>query len=697
MMFKGYRYFIVSLLVILACSREDDKLTHEVDTATPDVDISVTSEDIEGVWYVFAGEFNGNVVRTAPSFTACGYDYIVFSKGGVYEEVLYSNDDCIPTKESATWKIENGIIIVSSSTEDKNELPIIDFQPSELVVNFKYDFDNDGKEDLFKAYLRPYDPISNYHTANSFERDSNETALLKFNWKQETLANSFSRYEIYRSQEGECSKEEAILLAKITDISNTTFVDYSPPATQNNLCYFLRVYSDDGLVGESKLLTEITSELTMPSTFNLNNVSVDGENILLEWSEYNIPYFSHYEIVYANSDGRNLLFHEEDSIVSIDSFKETSFLDTDPPYLENPFFAIYAYNIFGTHVVSNYEQVTFRRKELIGPIYLKHIEVDNDEPAVYFHGSSKIPVWTNYDKEAVLRLNYGEGLLESTTSNEVYVAGEFPFRKPIFFPEGKELVINGRTNLHFLDPSSLTENFSFGSFYLYEEFGLFGIVDFTYTKNGFLVVISTNSIFVFQRNGEELILHDKQIHYETHHGDNLYRMVQVNDNEIIVGHKNEGESILYAVDNNGILQNRRIVSLPLNSDYIAKYKNTSFYSDSRNSLINYGHRTLYSTLSFQAEVQMPEALFALGLDKDGKYIFASTNDPDWYGSDLKTELLKREVLLFDTETSQIKSIKTKGYPIRVFENNLGEIFSISIPENQVITQFDVFVEKIKFP
>jgi len=297
----------------------------------------------------------------------------------------------------------------------------------------------------------------------------------------------------------------------------------------------------------------------------------------------------------------------------------------------------------------------------------------------------------------VLRLNYGEGLLESTTNEEVYVAGEFPFRKPINFPEGKELVINGRNNLHFLNPTSLTENFSFGSFYLYEEFDLLGIVDFTYTKNGFLVVIDTDSIFVFQRNGEELIFLDKQIHYETHHGDNLYRIIQVNDNEIIVGHKNDGESILYAVDDNGLLQNRSVISLPLNSDYIAKYKNTSFYSDSHNSLINYGHRVLYSTLSFQAEAQMPEGLFALGMDKDAKFIFASTNNPDWYGSDVKTQFLKREVLMFDTETNQIESIKTKGYPIRVFENNLGEIFSISIPENQVITQFDVFVEKINSP
>ncbi|MEP2057454.1 MAG: hypothetical protein ABJJ05_06580 [Maribacter litoralis] len=67
----------------------------------------------------------------------------------------------------------------------------------------------------------------------------------------------------------------------------------------------------------------------------------------------------------------------------------------------------------------------------------------------------------------------------------------------------------------------------------------------------------------------------------------------MNDNEIIVGHKNDEESILYKVNDNGILQNRRVITLPLNSDYIAKYKNTSFYYNSGNSLINYGQRKLY--------------------------------------------------------------------------------------------------------
>ncbi len=695
MKFKVYRYFIILIFTILACESGEEEETFIPDDDT-NVNTNVKSEDIQGTWYIYAGEFMDNVVQIAPRFPECGFDYFVFSENEIYEEVLYSNNDCVPGKKTGNWKIENGIIIVSSTSGEKDELTIVEFEPSELVINLLYDFDNDGNKDVFKAYLKRYDPIANNHVATSFERVSDETTLLKFNWKQETDVNSFSSYELYRSIEGSCTKENAVLLTEINDVTITTFVDYNPPAPSDTLCYFLRVYSNSILVGESELLTENPNELIIPSTPNLNSVSVDVENILLEWSEYNIPYFSHYEIVYANTDGSNLLFHEEDSILTIDSIEETRFLDIDPPYLENPFYAVYAYNIFGTNVVSNYKQVTFRQKDLFGPINLSHLEVDDDESAVYLHGSSQIPSWASYDTGAVLRLNYAEGVLESTTSEEVYVAGEFPFRKPFNFSEGKELVINGRTNLHFLNPTSLSENFSYGAFYLYEEFNLSGIVDFTYTKNKFFVVIDTDSIFVFQRNGEELILLDKQIHYDTHHGDNLYRIIQVNDNEIIVGHKNDEESILYRVDDNGILQNRRVITLPFSSDYIPKYKNTSFYSDSGNSLINYGQRKLYSTISFQVEVQLPEELFALGLSKDAKYIFASTIDPDWFGSDVKTELLKREVLFFNTETSEMQTIKTKGYPIRVFENTLGEIYSISIPENQLITDFDVFVERINF-
>lgn len=690
--YKGFIYFIFFTLTFFACESEE-----EDPKFTPEVNTSVKIEDILGTWYVNSGEFMDTSVQIAPRFPVCGYEYFVFSENSRYEEVLYNNADCVPVKKSGNWKIENGIISISFSSGEVEELSIIDFKPSELVIRFLFDFDDDGNKDVFKANLKRYDPISNNHIAASFERDSDETSLLKFNWKQEANINSFTGYAIYRSIEGSCAKENAVLLTEIEDITNTTFIDFNPPATTNSLCYFLRVYSDDFLVGESRLLTEDPKDLIIPNVPNLNSVSVDGETILLDWSEFDIPYFSHYEIVYASTDGTNLLFHEEDSVRTINAIEETSFIDTEPPYIENPFYAVYAYNIFGTNVVSNYEQVTFRQKDLFGPIYLSHIEVDDDEPAVYLHGSSQIPDWVSYNTYAILRLNYDQGVLESTTGEEVYVAGEFPFRKPFNFSEGKELVVNGRNNLHFLDPTSLSEVFSFGSFYLFEEFNVSSIVDFTYTKNGFLVVIDTDSIFVFQRNGEELILLDDQIHYETHHGDNLYRIIHVNDNEIIVGHKNDEESIMYTINDNGILQNKRVIPLPLSSNYIDKYKNTSFYSDSSNLLINYGQRKLYSTTSLQVEAQLPTDLFALGLSKDAKYIFASTIDPDWFGSDVQTEFLKREILLYDTETGEIQTIKTKGYPIRIFENKLGEIFSISIPKNQVITEFDVFVEKVNFP
>lgn len=691
-MFNRYIYLVIAILFFLACNKENDITTTETE-----VDTQVSREDIQGTWYVYAGEFMDNFVETTPNFLDCGFDHIVFSESGVYKEVLYNKSDCIPNTALGNWKIENGVIIVSSTTGEKVEFPVIESEPSQLIINFRYDIDNDGNQDNFKAFLRPYDPIPNNHIAKSFVRNLNQPTLLKFDWKQNTDNSSFSSYKIYRYQEGVCSKEDAELVAEINDISKTTFTDYSPPPTQGDLCYFLRVYSNGILVGESNLLSENPRELVIPNSVNVKSPSVEGEHILLEWDEYSIPYFSHYEIVYANSDASNMLFHEEDSISLIDIIEETRFLDTDPPYLENPFFAINAYNIFGSKIVSNYEQVSFRRKDMVGSISIEHIEIDTEEPIVYLYGRSKIPDWANYDLNAVLRYNYATGLIESFTSENTSFSYRIPFKKPINFPEGRELVVNSGNNMHFHDPNSLIENSSFDSFYLYEEFDLSVIVDFLYTKNGFIVVLDHDNIFVFQRNGEELILLDKQIHYTSHHGDFNYRMLAVNDNEILIGHKEEQESILLTIDENGQIQNKKVVSLPFDSNYIPVYKNVSFYSDSANSLINYGQRTLYSTLTFQIEAQMPQNLFALGLGKDSKYIFASSNNPDWYGSDVKTEFLKREVLLFDTETSQSTSIKTKGYPIRIFENNLGEIFSISIPENQVITQFDVFVEKIETP
>lgn len=684
MMFKRPIYYLIFILVALACSEE------ETETFTSKVDTNVTSEDIVGTWFVYAGEYLDNYVVTSPNFVECGFDYVVFSDNGNYKEVLYNNSDCVPVITSGSWNVKKGIINVSTSNGENENLPVIEYDPSQLVINFKYDFNADGSQEVYKAYLRRYDPISNNNITSSFSRDLSDNTLLKFNWETATSLDDFVNYKIYRSEEGTCSKENAILINEINEVSVTTFVDYNPPATQDNLCYFLRVFTNEGLVGESELVKVNPKELVISSNINLNTPIDQEENILLEWQIDEIPYFSHYEIVYANTGGTNLLFHEEGSVMSIYNIDDNTYLNTDPPYLENPYFAVYVYNIFGTSKVSNYQQVSFRRKDLIGPIYLNHIEIDDEQPIVYFHGSSKIPDWTTYNTNAVLGVNYKSSSLV-TTENEVYVAGEFPFRKPMDFPNGRELVINGRNNLHFLDPNSLKENFSF------ESFKLSAIVDFAYTNNNFFVVIDTDSIYVFRKNEDELKLIDKQIHYETHHGDNFYRLIAINDNEIIVGHKYDNKSVVHEIDANGFLQNRRVIDLSFNSSYIAKYKNDSFYSNLSHSLINYGARTLYSTLTFDSEVQMPEDLFALGLSNDGSYIFASTIDPDWFGSDTKTEFLKREIILFDTQTSQIEIIKTKGYPIRIFENKYGAIYSISIPENQTINDFDIFIEEINKP
>jgi len=85
------------------------------------------------------------------------------------------------------------------------------------------------------------------------------------------------------------------------------------------------------------------------------------------------------------------------------------------------------------------------------------------------------------------------------------------------------------------------------------------------------------------------------------------------------------------------------------------------------------------------------------LSSNGQYVLGSNNDPKWFGSDIETKNLRREVQIFDTVREEIKTIKTKGYPIRIFENDMGELICVSVPENQIPTNFDVFVEKLNFP
>lgn len=688
--------YLSVILAILSCSKDDGTSEGETnDTFYSDNNKDTSIQDLVGTWAIYTAEYDGQKINVPDNFPSCGKDYFSFESNGNYTEYIYQSDNCSPVITQYNWELSEGIISLSDVSNLNDEIAVVNTSANEIILKYRFDVDEDGRLDILMVTAKRYDPKVDNPVAKSFRRDVEEDSLLQFNWDSYKGLGEFDRYEIYRSSGNDCSKAEANLIATIDDSSIREFIDMAPPATQENICYFLKVFSNNGLIGESNLLTEDPTRIKIAEAIYLDEPLVGENNVELSWDSSSIPYFSHYEIAYANSDGSNLLFHEEASITDLYNIDTSSYNDLDPPYLENPYFVVYVHNIFGTKIPSNYQGTTFRRTDLLGPINLYSILYEPEEPIVYFYGNSKIPDGAVYNQSAIIRYNYQSGNIESYTDFELSVSLESPINF-IESPEGKEIIIGPK---HFIDPITMSEIFSYGSFYLFEGFEVFPPAEFLYTKNGYWAMVDQDNLFIFSREGQQLNLIDKQVHYSQHHGDNYYRMLNINTNQILIGHKQEDESILFTLNENGEIQDKVTVPIAMSSELLPIYgnKNISFYSESHDYIINYADKKLYSTQTFDFMDEISENFFALGVSLDGQYVFGTSNDPKWFGSDIQTEFFTREALIYNVVSKQTTSIDLKGYPIRIFENNLGEIISVSVPENQIPIEFDIFVEKLEIP
>jgi hypothetical protein len=112
------------------------------------------------------------------------------------------------------------------------------------------------------------------------------------------------------------------------------------PPTDKEICYLFKIYTNEGLLGESSPVNvntsdSISSYLSQPS---LNNSIVD-----LNWERYQGYYFSHYEIEVRNySSGSGGGYQQ---LAVINNIETLNYFEL--PYLANPVFVINVYNIFG--------------------------------------------------------------------------------------------------------------------------------------------------------------------------------------------------------------------------------------------------------------------------------------------------------------------------------------------------------------
>lgn len=687
---KGHLLMLIFCCILSSCDKDDDVSSSEHDFYRG-ILTSASADDLKGIWAIFNAEFQGERVEIPISFQECGRDFIIFSENNVYTEYLYQQSDCHYVLNSLNWTLNKGIIKLSNQFGQSDELVITKLNASELVFKSRLDVNDDGILDVVSLYLKPYTPKEIDVITPTFGRNK-DTAfeqLLSFNWLSYNGFNDFERYEIYRSAGDNCNISNAELIASISDVRTTEFTDLTPPA-EANLCYFLKVFTNRGLLGQSYAYT-IRTENIRPQPVTLYKPEVLGTAIQFNWQASTDPYFSHYELTFSNYANSTGYGQQEYSVAIIDDPEITAFLDENPPYLENPYYMLYAYNIFGNRTsyynpeVTWYHEVPFKRPEVLNVSQIQSYAIDPENPIVYFYGREG-NAWNTLN---IRRFNYKTNQTEATSN----LAPSFHTSLPIQYIDsgyGGEIIAEQGSNLAVYDATTLKYKYTL-------DLNSHRIEDFSYSPLGYWIIVSSDRVYTYIRDNANLDLIDSMPHFPNRQNSYKYHTFALKNNKILVGHYNESTSYLYELTSNGSLVHEQIVSIPIlhNWDY------TSQYNAAGNYVINFSKNRLYSTTDFRLIESFESPYFPSGTSKNGNLIFGSNNDPKW--SIDQESIHAKEVVIYDRLTQKASTVSTTGYPHIIFENAFSEIISISsglkkenIRQN-INDKADLFLEIIKLP
>ncbi len=538
------RFILVSLIMVLfGCSNNDD------DTDPTNTDnfysgalTSAAESNLTGIWAIFNAEFEGIIVDIPIEYQDCGRDFFIYSENGIYREYLYQNNGCDYSINEFDWELNEGVVTISNSFGQSDELVITNLNANELTFKSKFDIDEDGELDVFKIYARKYQPVEIDLVSPTFYRNENEgyENLLSFTWEPYQGFNEFDRIEIYRSYGNNCSKDNAILIETITDISITDFTDLNPPA-EEVLCYYIKVFTNEGLLGESYLFQQYT-EFINATPVIMNQPVVVNDQIQLSWEISTMPYFSHYEIIFANHTGGSGSGYQEYNVAIIDDINTTSFVIENPPYLENPVYNIMVHDIFGNKTNFYYQNVTtfwevdYKRDELTNFQSIHSMAIDPDEPVVYFFGNES---GQNYNT-SIQRFNYESNQTEAISNLEPTASTNVPI-KLISSTNGEELVVAAGFDLFIYNASTMEYK------YQIDPEGISSFDDFLYTNSGYWVLIDDDEIFTYNRDNANFFLVDSKPHFSENQGAYNYQVFELNDDKILVGHKNETNSMVFDI------------------------------------------------------------------------------------------------------------------------------------------------------
>ena len=664
MTFRHFGVIIMAFCFLASCDKNDDDSSSDF---YDDAYASASEQALIGVWSIFNVSFENRMADVPANYPDCGRDYFSFSQNSQYTENILKTSNCDYETNNLNWNLENGVLNFRNSNNQTDQWVIISLMENTLTFKARIDVNEDGKLDIVTLYAQRYqspdiDKVSSTFMKNYAENYQN---LISHTWQPYQDVQGFLNYEIYRSVGENCIKENAVLVKTITDVNITEFTDLKPPGEQY-LCYYLKTNLKSGLLGESELQLFNTTYLEA-FPVNLNQPQVLNNTIALTWEQSNMPYFSHYEITYSNYPSDITGYGIQQVVVTtISDIGVTSFVDENLPYLENPFYNIYVYDIFGHKSFSNgyntttSREVNYKRVELLDVYEAFSYAIDPTEPIVYFYGYAG----NGPNGIKIYRYNYETNQTEAVTTFSAGIYTELSI-EIIKSSYGKEILLDQGGKLQVYNANTLAFKYDL------EVPNIFSINDFMKTSSDFWVFTNNDFINTYSRNDSELILKDSKPHFVAHQAMYNYSVFEIEDKQLILGHRYESNSMIYKIDASGNLTHTKTVPVPIKEYEVRK----SQYNAAGHYIINFDENRLYSTLNFSHLQSYQQPNFASGISKDGTKILGSNNDPDWKINDDSQHT--KEAVILNRTTQQLTKVTTKGYPLIVFEGYNGKIMSIS--------------------
>ena len=652
------------LLSITSCAKDDD--SPEEDPFYGGALTTATAAMLEGNWSIYEVEFEGQKAAVPQNDQNCSRDFFTFSENKNYTEYAVQDQyECIPQIQTGKWELSDGVITLSQSISVREEYVVTELSDSRLSFKIKVDVDDDGKLDIVSALCRKYTPpVEMDLYSYSFGQDliGEGSEKIKFTWRPYEGYNEFTSYEIYRSDES-CSKNDADLIATITDQNQSFFIDESP-AIQEELCYFFRLKTSSGTLSESDLATVNTNYIEVPR-LQLATPQVDGQKISLNWEKFKGSYFSHYELVAQISEAPGIPDETEITVAKITDINTTSYLDADPPYMQNPIYTVFAVNIFGNRgytatLDKNSRRVTFTREGLLELQFIEKSAIDPDEPVVYLYGRGL----TGNDF-VLQRYNYSTHSIEAQATHLPGATTSFDM-KIIKSAYGKELIFHQQSGPLVYNAQNLEYKYSldFGPDYF-----IFG--DYEMMTTDFWAISNSKGIFTASRKDSILTILDTKSDFINPSASPDHTLAKINNTKMLIDKGQEQNSYLYTLNANGTLtlDKRPSISIALNPVKKTFYNTASakFYDLNAKTIYNPGDLSVFKIFS--------NPQYATGISNDGTLILGTNNDPE-RASDADFAYAKK-IQLYNINTGTIEERETKGFPHLVFENKSGKIVSIS--------------------